>query len=95
MTFRAPKSCPCAGSISPPPWLFEVDDGSRRCEKVVRVDLSRQQIVKALRHAGMREIADLAETTLPDPVDEKTVSQFCDAYGVSRSSLMDRMGASP
>jgi hypothetical protein len=75
--------------------LSAIDDGSRRCEKVVRVDLPRQQIVKAFRHAGMRELADLAETTLPDPVDDKSLSQFCTAYGVSRSSLMDRMGASP
>lgn len=59
------------------------------------MDLSRQQIVKAFRHAGMLELADLAETTLPDPVDDKSLSQFCTAYNVSRSSLMDRMGASP
>ena len=56
---------------------------------------SRQQVVKALRHAGMHEIADLAEKTLPDPVDSKTLDQFCAANGISRSFLMDRMGASP
>lgn len=56
---------------------------------------SRQQVVKALRHAGMHEIADLAEKTLPDPVDSKTLEQFSTAQGVSRSTLMDRMGASP
>ena len=40
-------------------------------------------------------VADLAETTLPDPVDSKILEQFCNAQGVSRSVLMDRMGASP
>jgi hypothetical protein len=67
----------------------------RICKKVVPVDLSREQIVKQLRQAGLHEIADAAETTLPDPVDSKTVSQFCAAHGVSVSTLMDRMGASP
>ena len=56
---------------------------------------SRQQVVETLRHAGMGEIADLAEKTLPDPVDSKTLEQFSTAQGVSRSTLMDRMGASP
>ena len=64
-------------------------------KKVVRVDLSRQQIVKALRRAGMHEIADTAEATLPETVDATTVKRFCAAHGVSRSMLMDRMGGSP
>jgi hypothetical protein len=63
--------------------------------KVVCMELSRQHVVQVLRNAGMRELADLAETTLPDPVDSKTLDEFCDAHGISRSSLMDRMGASP
>jgi hypothetical protein len=62
---------------------------------VIRVEYSRPQIVEALRHAGMPQVADLAKTTLPDPVDSKTLDQFCTAHGISRSSLMDRMGASP
>lgn len=56
---------------------------------------SRQYVVETLRRAGLREIADLAEKTLPDPVDRKTLDQFAAAQGVSPSSLMDRMGASP
>ena len=59
------------------------------------MDLSRQYIVEALRQAGMHEMVDLAESTLPDPVDSKTLNQFCDTHGLSRGSLMDRMGASP
>lgn len=59
------------------------------------MEYSRQEIVKALRRAGMREIASLAETTLPNLVDRKTLDQFCTAHGISRSSMMDRMGASP
>ena len=62
---------------------------------MVPVDVSRGQIVKALRQAGLHEIADAAEATLPDPVDSKTASAFCATYGVTTSTLMDRMGASP
>jgi hypothetical protein len=59
------------------------------------VELSRQHVVWVLHNAGMRELADLAETTLPDPFDDKTLDQSCAAHGISASSLMDRMGASP
>ncbi|HEX3514655.1 MAG TPA: hypothetical protein VHT26_11710 [Trebonia sp.] len=59
------------------------------------MEYSRQHVVWVLHNAGMRELADQAETTLPDPVDEKTLDQFCDATGISRSALMDRLGASP
>ena len=63
--------------------------------KVICMELSRQHVVWVLRNAGMHELANLAETTLPDPVDEKSLDQFCAAHGISRSVLMDRMGASP
>ena len=59
------------------------------------MDLSRQQIIKLLRRAGLDDLADQAEATLPDPVDTRTVNQFWSAHGVSASVLMDRMGASP
>jgi hypothetical protein len=63
--------------------------------KVICMEYSRQHVVWVLHNAGMHELADLAATTLPDPVDEKTLDQFCAAHGLSRSVLMDRMGASP
>jgi hypothetical protein len=59
------------------------------------MDLSRQQIVKALRRAGLNDVADTAEAALPDPVDVKTVDEFCAAQGISMATLMDRIGASP
>jgi hypothetical protein len=62
---------------------------------VVLVDRSRQQIVDTLRRAGLNELADTVEATLPDPVDEKTADQFFAAHGVSLSTLTDRMGGSP
>jgi len=46
---------------------------------VVLVDLSRQQIITMLRRAGLNELADTAEAPLPDPVDDKTLHEFCTA----------------
>jgi hypothetical protein len=43
----------------------------------------------------MPKVADEAETTLPDPIDEKTIGQFCTAHSLTMSFLTDRMGASP
>ena len=68
---------------------------ARMRKEVVLVEYSRQQIVKMLRRAGLNEIADTAEATLPDPVDERNLNQFCTAQGVSLSMLTDLMGASP
>jgi hypothetical protein len=33
--------------------------------------------------------------TLPNPVDTKVLDQFLTGYGLSRESLIDRMGGSP
>ena len=59
------------------------------------MDLSRRHIVETLRRAGLKELADTAEATLPDVVDDKTANQFLTAHGVSMSTLTDRMGGSP
>jgi hypothetical protein len=64
-------------------------------KKVVLMDLSRTEFIKLLRHAGLNDVADAAEATLPNPVDAKTLNDFCTAQGVSLSMLTDRMGASP
>ena len=59
------------------------------------MDLSRREIVKELRRAGLADVASAAETSLPDLVDTKVLDQFCAVYGLSRESLIDRMGGSP
>jgi hypothetical protein len=43
----------------------------------------------------MTDIADEAAKTLPDPVDEKSMAEFCVAHGLSQQSLVDLMGGSP
>lgn len=59
------------------------------------MDLPRQKIVKMLRRAGLADVAAAAQTSLPDPVDSKVLDQFCAGYGLSRESLINRMGGSP
>jgi hypothetical protein len=59
------------------------------------VDLSRQRIIQMLRRAGLPDVAAAAQKSLPDPVDSKVLNRFCTRYGLSRQSLIDRMGGSP
>jgi hypothetical protein len=59
------------------------------------VDLSRQEIVQMLRRAGLADVAAAAEKALPDPVDAEVLDHFCGRYGLSKASLVDRMGGSP
>jgi hypothetical protein len=59
------------------------------------VGLSRQQIIQMLRRAGLADVAAAAQKSLPDPVDSKALNHFCATHGLSKESLMDRMGGSP
>jgi hypothetical protein len=59
------------------------------------VDLSRQQIIRMLRRAGLADVVAAAQKSLPDPVDSKVLDHFCAKYELSKDSLMDRMGGSP
>jgi hypothetical protein len=56
---------------------------------------SRQHIVDLLRRTGMPEAAAEAQRTLPDPVEQEELDQFCRVHGLSAQSLMDRLGGSP
>jgi len=57
--------------------------------------LSRQQIAKILRRAGLEDAAAEALATLPDQPDAKDIEQFYAAHVLSVESLMDRMCAGP
>jgi hypothetical protein len=59
------------------------------------MERSRQQIVQALRRAGLPDLAAVAQRSLSDPVDPKDLDRFCAEHGVSSDSLVDRMGGSP
>jgi hypothetical protein len=57
--------------------------------------LSRQEIARLLRRAGLKDAAADALATLPDQPDVKSSEEFCAAHGLSAESVMDRMGGSP
>ena len=59
------------------------------------MSLSRQQIVRILRQAGLEDDAADALATLPDQVPAEKGEEFCIAHSLSAESLMDRMGGSP
>jgi hypothetical protein len=56
--------------------------------------LPRRQIVRAFRRAGLPELAEAAQKTLPEMIDAQALDQFCAAYGVSMASLVERIGGS-
>jgi hypothetical protein len=57
--------------------------------------LSRQEIARALRRAGLEDAAADALATLPDQPDAKDLKPFCAAHGLSADFMMDLMGGSP
>jgi hypothetical protein len=57
--------------------------------------VSRQQIVTMLRRAGMEDAVADALAILPDQVGASEAMVFCTEHGLSKESLVDRMGGSP
>jgi hypothetical protein len=62
---------------------------------VVVAMLTKQEIVRLLRNAGLPQVAEEAERTLPDEVDVERAAEFGARYGVTRDVLISRMGGSP
>jgi hypothetical protein len=59
------------------------------------MDLSLPQFIRTLRRAGLPDVASAAIQTLPNPVDSKMLDRFCAEHGLTRESLVERMGGSP
>jgi hypothetical protein len=57
--------------------------------------MPRAEIVRMLRNAGLPQVADEAERSLPDPVDLERAAEFGADYGITRDELISRMGGSP
>ena len=64
-------------------------------KSVSGVQTSRQEIVNVLRRAGLHELADEAMRALPDPVDFDDAVAWGAERGVTRATLVSRMGGSP
>ena len=59
------------------------------------MEYTRDHITRILRQAGLPEIAELAESSLPDPVELDQVAAFLQPYGVTHDELISRYGGSP
>ena len=68
---------------------------ARICKWVVPMALSRQEIARLLRRAGLEDAAADALATLPDHPDVKNIEEFGAAHGLSVELVMDLMGSSP
>lgn len=56
---------------------------------------SRKWVVDTLRHLGFTEAADEALRVLPEEIDRKQLLEFGNRHGISKDTLVDRMGGSP
>jgi hypothetical protein len=64
-------------------------------EVLVVMLIAKQEVVEVLRRAGLPEVADEADRTLPDPVELERAQEFGARYGITRDDLISRMGGSP
>jgi hypothetical protein len=57
--------------------------------------MPKDEIVRVLRNAGLDDVADDAEQSLPDEVDIEDAVQFGLRHGITRDELVSLMGGSP
>jgi hypothetical protein len=57
--------------------------------------LTKTEIVAVLRRAGLQDVADEANRSLPDKVDVEEAARFGARFGITRQWLTERMGGSP
>jgi hypothetical protein len=57
--------------------------------------ITKHEVVRVLRNAGLHDAADEAEKSLPDTLDLEDALQFGLRHGITRDELISRMGGSP
>jgi hypothetical protein len=57
--------------------------------------ITKHEIVRMLRNAGLPEVAEEAERSLPDEVELDRALEFGARHGMTREELISRMGGSP
>jgi hypothetical protein len=62
---------------------------------VIPMGYSRKWLADTLRRLGYQQAADEALRVLPDQIDPEQLREFGDRHGISRDTLIDRMGGSP
>lgn len=59
------------------------------------MDVPRDEAVATLHRAGLGDLAERAESELPDPVSLEDLLRWAESHGISRGTLTERMGGSP
>jgi hypothetical protein len=61
---------------------------------LIATQVTRQHVVEVLRTAGLPEVADEANRSLPEELDLERAAEFLARYGITKDAL-SRMGGSP
>jgi hypothetical protein len=59
------------------------------------MQVTRQHVVDVVRAAGLRDVADEAIRSLPDPVEYERAAEFLLRHGITKDALISSMGGSP
>jgi hypothetical protein len=59
------------------------------------MQVTKRHIIEVLRTAGLPQVAEEANRTLPDEVDMEVAAEFVGRYGITKDVLISRMGGSP
>jgi len=59
------------------------------------MEVTRQHVVEVLRRAGLWELAEQAEVSLPESADFDRVAEFALAHGITRDTIVSLLGGSP
>ena len=59
------------------------------------MQVTKRHIIEVLRTAGLPQVAEEANRTLPDEVDLEVAAEFVGRYGITKDVLISRMGGSP
>jgi len=62
---------------------------------LIAMQVSREHVVEVLRTAGMYDVAEEANRSLPEQLDLERAEEFLAPYGITKDALISRMGGSP
>ena len=62
---------------------------------LITTQVTRQHVVEVLRTAGLPDVADEANQSLPEELDLERAAEFLARYGITKDALISRMGGSP
>ena len=58
------------------------------------MQIKRDDVVRILRRAGLRSVAEQVEKELPEEIEKTQLERFLAPYGITSGYLMELMGAS-